>query len=83
MWKFHDFSITQILREINFGNCKSAKSAILTHLVILNFDFYEFFALFEGLKPNSEPQNVFKWQILHFYNPQNRFQVDASTVTQI
>ena len=22
VWKFHDFSITQILREINFGECK-------------------------------------------------------------
>ena len=41
VWKFHDFSITQILREINFGDCKSAKSAILTHLEALNFDFYE------------------------------------------
>ena len=41
MWKFHEFSITQILREINFGDCRSAKSAILTHLEVLNFDFYE------------------------------------------
>ena len=42
MWKFHDFSITQILREITFGDSRSAKSAILTHLEALNFDFYEF-----------------------------------------
>ena len=42
VWKFHDFSITQILREINFGDSRSAKSAILTHLEALNFDFYEF-----------------------------------------
>ena len=42
MWKFHDFSITQILREINFGDFKSAKSAILTHLEALKFDFNEF-----------------------------------------
>ena len=40
VWKFHDFSITQILREINFGDSRSAKSAILTHLEALNFDFY-------------------------------------------
>ena len=32
VWKFHDFSITQILREINFGDSPSAKSAILIHL---------------------------------------------------
>ena len=37
-----DFSITQILREINFGDSRSAKSAILTHLEGLNFDFYAF-----------------------------------------
>ena len=40
MWKFHDFSITQILCEINFVD-----SAFLTHLrrlEALNFHFYEF-----------------------------------------
>ena len=42
MWKFQDFSVTQILREINFGDSKSAKSAILAHLEALNFDFYVF-----------------------------------------
>ena len=42
VWKFHNFSITQILREINFWKSRSAKCAILTHLEALNFDFYEF-----------------------------------------
>ena len=28
VWKFDDFSITQILHEINFGDSASAKSAI-------------------------------------------------------
>ena len=42
MWKFHDFSITQILREINFGDSRNAKSAISTHLEALNFDLHEF-----------------------------------------
>ena len=42
VWKFHDFFITQILREIKFGDSGSAKSAILTHLEPLNFDFYGF-----------------------------------------
>ena len=41
MWKFHNFSITQTLREINFEDSRSAKFAILTHLEALNFDFYE------------------------------------------
>jgi len=40
--KISSFSINQILREINFWNSRSAKSAILTHLEALNFDFYEF-----------------------------------------
>ena len=48
MWKFHDFSITQILREINLEDSRSAKSAISTIQEALNFNFYEFFALFEG-----------------------------------
>ena len=42
MWKFHDFSITQILREIKFGDLRSANSAILTHLEALNSDIYDF-----------------------------------------
>ena len=33
-----DFSIIQILREINFQDTPSAKSTILTHLKALNFD---------------------------------------------
>ena len=40
--KFHDFSITQILREINFKVSGSAKSSISTHLEAMNFDIYEF-----------------------------------------
>ena len=39
VWKSHEFSITQIVREINFGDSPSAKSAISTHLDALNFDF--------------------------------------------
>ena len=37
VWKFHDFSITQILREINFGDSRIAQSAILIHLKALEF----------------------------------------------
>ena len=40
--KFHDFSIARILREINFGDSRSAKFAISIHLESLNFDSYEF-----------------------------------------
>ena len=42
MWKFHEFSITQDLREINYGDSIGAKAAILTDLEALSFNFYEF-----------------------------------------
>ena len=42
MWKFHDLSIIQILREINFRDSRVSKSAILTHLESLKFDLHEF-----------------------------------------
>ena len=42
MWKFHKFSITQILREINFWDSQSAKSAISSHLEVLYFQFMNF-----------------------------------------
>ena len=42
VWKSQDFSIAQILREINFEDSRSAKSAILAHLEALNFGFLGF-----------------------------------------
>ena len=42
MWKFHDFSIAQILREINFGDFRSTKCATFNNLESLDFDYYEF-----------------------------------------
>ena len=50
MWKSHNFSITQsqILREINFRDSTSEKSAILTHSEALNLDFHEFFELLDS-----------------------------------
>ena len=42
MREFHEFPIAQILREIKFGDFRSAESAILTHLEALNLGFYEF-----------------------------------------
>ena len=48
VWKFHDFSISQILREIKVEEYKSAKSAIWTHLEALNFYFYGFLHFLEA-----------------------------------
>ena len=42
VWKIANFSAIQILREINFGDCTSAKSAISTHSEALDFDIYGF-----------------------------------------
>ena len=50
VWKFQDFSITQILREINFEDSISAKSDILAHLEPLNVDFYEFLHILKARK---------------------------------
>ena len=42
VWKCHDFSIAQILREINFGDSRIAKSAVSKHSEAQKVDFYEF-----------------------------------------
>ena len=42
MWKFWNFSATQILREIKVDVTGASKIAILTHLEALNFDFHGF-----------------------------------------
>ena len=45
VWKFQDFSITQILREINFEESGSAKNAVFAILgavnlvILVNFSF--------------------------------------------
>ena len=48
VWKFHDFSITQILRDINFWILEFQKFAIFTHSEALNFDFHEFLHLLKA-----------------------------------
>ena len=54
VWKFQDFSVTQILREANFGKSTRCKTATFTKLGVQKF-----------LKnQNSEPLNLLKWQIL-------------------
>ena len=69
VWKFHDFAITQILREINFGDSKSAKTAILAHLKQRNFDFYEFLHFWKPeIYQINKIQSPQKGQKLQFYN---------------
>ena len=52
VWKFHDFQITQILREINFRDSRSAKFAIKTLLEAPNFDFDDYLHFMKTEKPN-------------------------------
>ena len=40
--KFNNFSVPQNLREIDFGDSRSAKSTTFTHLEALNFEFLQF-----------------------------------------
>ena len=59
VWKFYYFSITQNLREINFEDSRSAKSAVLgavnlVHLV--NFSLQKVQKFIKN--QNSEPLNV-------------------------
>ena len=65
MLKFHDFSLTQILREINFWDSRSTKSAILTHLEALYFDFNEFWHILKAeicLINKIQTSKSLKWQ---------------------
>ena len=51
VWKFHDFSV----REINSRDFGYPKTAILTHLEDLNFDFCEFLNFLEAdVYPNQK-----------------------------
>ena len=60
VWKFKDFSISRILREINFEDSWSAKSAILPHLEALNFGYYLFLHFLKGeidqINKNQKPK---------------------------
>ena len=62
MWKFSNVSANQIFREINFGDSRSTKYVILTHLEALNFDFYGFL-LFQKAEIGQ-----IKWQKRLFNN---------------
>ena len=73
--KFQDFSVDfffffaiVILRQINFRESRSSKTAVLAILRTLNFITLVNFCIQNLQKyiksPNSEPVNVLQWQIL-------------------
>ena len=67
MWNFQDFSVTQILRQINFGESQTSKTDGFVILKAPNFVELVNFGLqkVQILKyQNLELLNVSKWQIL-------------------
>ena len=62
VWKFQNFSVTHILREINFGVSRSYKTAVFVIFGVLNFVDLVNFSLQKVQKfkknYNSEPLNV-------------------------
>ena len=67
MGKYHDFSATQILREINYGVCRSVKSAISTHFEALNLDIFEVLHFLKvEIFANKQDSEPLKWQKLQF-----------------
>ena len=72
--KFEDLSVTQILREINFGEYRSSKTAVFAILGALNLVDLVNFSLQKvknAEKPKIKASKCAKWQFLHFKNPQN------------
>ena len=64
VWKFQDFSITQILREISLRNSESSKTPIYAILDALKFDFSQIWPFFKveiDLKPKFNPSEIAKW----------------------
>ena len=74
MWKFQEFSVIKILREINSGEYVISKNAFFCHSRALNLLIGNYQASKSAKIQKyqiSEPPNVLKWQILQIYNPQN------------
>ena len=67
VWKFQDFSITQVLGEIKFWDSRSAKFAISRHLEAQNFNFCGFLHFLKAVVDQSDKiQSSQKWQKRHF-----------------
>ena len=54
VWKFQDFCITEILRQINFVDSRSAKTAVFAILRAVNFVHLVNFNLQKGYMANFE-----------------------------
>ena len=68
MWKFHNFSATYILREINFGHIKASKIASLPILAALNFEILELFHIFKHEIPKKSKFKASKMVKMTIFN---------------
>ena len=69
VWKILDFSVILILREINFGEPRNPKSAILGAMNFINLVISPLKSAKIHRYQNSNPPSVSNWanwQILHF-----------------
>ena len=77
VWKFKDFSVIQILLEINFDDSRSSKSAFLTNLEALDFDYNEYLHFLKAeicqMNKIESLQNCKKWHFDKFHVPKNWF----------
>ena len=64
MPKFQNFTVTEILREISFGECRNAKTPIFAILEALNFVDWVYLSLQKSGKihiiQSSDPLNLLK-----------------------
>ena len=58
MWKLQDFTVIQILREINHEESGSIKTALFAILAAMNFRFLDIFLTFSSVKftTNQNPK---------------------------
>ena len=74
---FMILAVTQILREINFEDSWSAKSAVLTNLQAVNFYFLQIWALFKGWNLSNERPYNGKTAVFALIDPRNWFHVKS------
>ena len=68
MWKFHAFSVTQILRGITYGESRNFKNAVFA--ILGSFKMVNLWN-FSLLKVQKFIKNQNSEQIFHFENPGN------------
>ena len=77
MWKYRNFSVTQIFWEINFDEPKSLKTAFLRH-------FGDFKVWFWCISRFYLPKSIVttskwsKWQFFKFWTNKNQFHINSS-----